>query len=916
MLDSEQVQMAASDLYFTASWSHYFIIGCAVASIVWGTVNVFLIKSIDIEEVEPVARLFADERVAKAKQTAAINEEEADAEAADPSINEEDEASAKASIKELIKINKLIATGANDFLLSEYTYLVLFCAVFAILIGFTVDRNEMTIENKDGKEYRPPSDFPYTAISFLIGALTSILAGWIGMTIATYTNARTTYQCCKGELVDAVVPNQKPSDGFLDMLVSFHDIKNPASREAKDREDDGAGEATKVKDLSEGFMAAFQGGQVLGFCLVGVALLFLEIIILVYKSVWFDKNLETVLEKAGEGKEKDAAVRDLVRRLFEFVAGYGLGGSTVALFGRVGGGIYTKAADVGADLVGKVVEGLDEDSAENPGTIADNVGDNVGDIAGMGADLFGSLAESTCAALVVSSTSIELITTADALYFPLVITSVGIIASGISVLFAKMFQITVFSVQGVLKAQLLISTLLMTVLLVPAMFALPTEFQLIRDAREGLTAKPPIEATRWLAYGCILFGLWSGMIIGYVTEYYTSNVWSPTLRLYKSCRQGAAPNIIHGLALGYASCVVPIFCITLTIAYSFATTGMYGIGLAALGMLGSLPVALTIDGYGPISDNAGGLAEMSNLPKSVRDRTDALDAAGNTTAAIGKGFAIGSACLVGLALFGAFVTRIEESRVDILEPIQFSGLLVGAMLPYWFSSMTMIAVGEAAEEMMTVIMEDMAAIKKLKEEANGGEVRDPDYSKCIKVSTQSSLKYMIAPGLLVIGVPIVAGILFGEYCVEGILAGSIVSGVQVAISASNTGGAWDNAKKEVERQRRIYYQWCQENWDEFRAAEDTKGFVADCIKEYKELDDSKELDIVNDDRHKKLFLMAAFKEQHTGAVIGDTVGDPLKDTSGPAINILIKLSAITSLVFGSYIKSAGYITKAFQGANK
>ena len=792
--------------------------------------------------------------------------------------------------------------------MAEYTYLVLFCAVFAILIGFTVDRTEMNSE----KAVRPASDFPYTAIAFLIGALTSILAGWIGMSIATYTNARTTYQCCKGEMLDAAVADQKPGEGYLDMLVTFHNIKEPASQTAIDRKPSTEEVTTKVKDLKEGFMVAFQGGQVLGFCLVGVALLFLEIIILTYKAVWFDKNLESAIKAAGESaRDKENAVEDLVRRLFEFVAGYGLGGSTVALFGRVGGGIYTKAADVGADLVGKVVEGLEEDSAENPGTIADNVGDNVGDIAGMGADLFGSLAESTCAALVVSSTSIELIRAPDALYFPLVITSVGIIASAISVLFANMFMITVQSVQSVLKAQLLISTVIMTVLLIPAMFTLPDTFTLRRESSKGI-AKGNIETTRWLAFGCILFGLWSGMIIGYVTEYYTSNVWSPTLRLYRSCRQGAAPNIIHGLALGYASCVVPIFCITATIAYSFATTGMYGIGLSALGMLGSLPVALTIDGYGPISDNAGGLAEMSNLPKIVRDRTDALDAAGNTTAAIGKGFAIGSACLVGLALFGAFVTRIEEASVDILEPIQFSGLLVGAMLPYWFSSMTMVAVGEAAEEMMSVIMEDMAEIKELKANAAPGEkVRDPDYSKCIKVSTESSLRYMVAPGLLVIGVPIVAGILFGEYCVEGILAGSIVSGVQVAISASNTGGAWDNAKKEVERQRRIFYQWCEENWDEYRQTpkDGKKNFVNACIKEYNEIEKP---DLKNVE-HQRLFLMAAFKEQHTGAVIGDTVGDPLKDTSGPAINILIKLSAITSLVFGSYIRNAGYITKAIQG---
>ena len=762
------------------------------------------------------------------------------------------------------------------------------------------------------RKLRPASNFPYTAVSFLIGAFTSILAGWIGMYIATYTNARTTYQCCKGEGISQVVPDEKPDENYLGMVFKFHYIKDPASKDAPDRKEDGETKQEMVKDLKEGFMAAFQGGQVLGFTLVGVALLFLEIIILVYKSVWFDKNLDKVVELAGDGaKERNDAVCDLVRRLFEFVAGYGLGGSTVALFGRVGGGIYTKAADVGADLVGKVVSDLDEDDPSNPGTIADNVGDNVGDIAGMGADLFGSLAESTCAALVVSSTSIELIETPDALFFPLMITSVGIIASAISVLFANTFQITVYTVQSVLKAQLLISTAIMTLLLVPVMFVLPTDITFNRKAVEGQPNKGDIHSTRWLAYGCILFGLWSGMIIGYVTEYYTSNVWSPTLRLYKSCRQGAAPNIIHGLALGYASCVVPIFCITATIAYSFATTGMYGIGLAALGMLGSLPVALTIDGYGPISDNAGGLAEMSELPKSIRDRTDALDAAGNTTAAIGKGFAIGSACLVGLALFGAFVTRIEESSVDILEPIQFSGLLVGAMLPYWFSSMTMIAVGEAAEDMMSFIMMDMAKIKQ--EAANGEPKRDPDYKGCIDISTQASLKYMIAPGILVIGVPILAGVLFGEYCVEGILAGSIVSGVQVAISASNTGGAWDNAKKEVERQKRIFHSWCADNWDEFRAAANegtTKEFIKKTIAEFNEMPEG-DFDKTNE-LHQKMYLLAAFKEQHTGAVVGDTVGDPLKDTSGPAINILIKLSAITSLVFGSFIKNSGYITKLFK----
>ena len=373
------------------------------------------------------------------------------------------------------------------------------------------------------------------------------------------------------------------------------------------------------------------------------------------------------------------------------VAGYGLGASSVALFGRVGGGIYTKAADVGSDLVGKVCEDLKEDDPSNPGTIADNVGDNVGDIAGMGADLFGSLAESTCAALVVSSTSITLVTTSDAIFFPLIITSVGILASFLSVLCVHFFTITVDTVGSVLKWQLGISTILLTLALIPAMYILPERFNLSK--LEG----GEIEVWRWGAYGCIMFGLWSGMIIGFITEYYTSNSYSPTLNLSKSCEHGPAPNIIQGLALGYMSVIIPIFCLTATIAYSFSVAGMYGIALAALGMLGALPVALTIDGYGPISDNAGGISEMSGLPSFVRDRTDALDAAGNTTAAIGKGFAIGSAALVGLALFGAFVTRIQGKSVDILQPTEFSGLLVGAMLPYAFSALTMTAVGDAAQ---------------------------------------------------------------------------------------------------------------------------------------------------------------------------------------------------------------------------
>jgi len=392
---------------------------------------------------------------------------------------------------------------------------------------------------------------------------------------------------------------------------------------------------------------------------------------------------------------------------------------------------------------------------------------------------------------------------------------------------------------------------------------------------------------RWYAFGCIMFGLWSGMLIGFITEYYTSNAYGPTLKLVESCNMGPAPNIIQGLALGYMSTIIPILCLTATIAYAFAVAGMYGVGLAALGMPGSLPVALTIDGYGPISDNAGGIAEMSWLPSTIRDRTDALDAAGNTTAAVGKGFAIGSAALVGLALFGAFVTRVQGKSVDILQPTQFAGLLVGAMLPYAFSAMTMTAVGDAAFTMMEFIIKDYNAGQ---EEIKAGRKYKPDYQGCITISTNASLVKMIAPGALVILTPLVAGLFFGPAAVEGLLAGAIVSGVQVAISASNTGGAWDNCKKEIEKQNST-----------IRAKLKKENGVPDVKKLDEQIaeadgDRKEELEKIKEEWEVR-------KELKIAAVVGDTVGDPLKDTSGPAINILIKLSAITSLVFGSYIKN-------------
>jgi len=445
------------------------------------------------------------------------------------------------------------------------------------------------------------------------------------------------------------------------------------------------GRTTKesANDIHDGFVVAYRGGQVLGFILVGLALLVLQILIIIYKSMYLQGTNATTIG---------------VRHMFEMISGYGLGGSTVALFGRVGGGIYTKAADVGSDLAGKVINDLKEDDPKNPGTIADNVGDNVGDIAGMGADLFGSLAESTCAALVVSSTSDALLATTNAIYFPLMITAVGILASFITTFFAThVGRVNMHNVESKVKWQLIISTILMTGAVYPLTYTLPTEFSFVPNY--GITAV----TTPNKAFFCVACGLWSGFIIGWVTEMYTSNAYSPVQELAEACVMGAAPNVILGLALGYMSTIVPILCIAVSIYVSFSFASMYGIALAALGMLGCLPIALSIDGYGPISDNAGGIAEMSGLHESVRQKTDKLDAAGNTTAAIGKGFAIGSACLVSLALFGAFVTRVNLDTVNILQPLEFSALLIGAMIPYAFSALTMAAVGQAANEMIVEI---------------------------------------------------------------------------------------------------------------------------------------------------------------------------------------------------------------------
>lgn len=429
--------------------------------------------------------------------------------------------------------------------------------------------------------------------------------------------------------------------------------------------------------LKHAFNVAFKGGCVMGFCLVSLGLIVLAIILSIYISILSPKTSQDFTQ------------------LFEYVCGYGLGGSLVALFCRVGGGIYTKAADVGADLIGKNLLGFEEDSPQNPATIADNVGDNVGDIAGMGADLFGSFSESTVAALIVSATSPELITGAN-FFYPLLISGVGIIVCIITSFFA-LYIMSVDAKQKIertLKYQLIISTLILT----PAICLLTSNFL---PAKITFTnGKDTLTAYNSGIIICCLSGLWSGLVIGFFTDYFTSNAHGPCQHLANSCRSGAAINIIQGLALGYVSCVIPIICLAGTIYISFTLAGMYGISIAALGMLSNLCTSLAIDAYGPISDNAGGISVMSELDPMVREKTDALDAAGNTTAAIGKGFAVGSACLVSIALFGAFITRTKMIEVNILEPIQIACLLIGAMIPYCFSAFTMKSVGLAAKEMV------------------------------------------------------------------------------------------------------------------------------------------------------------------------------------------------------------------------
>ena len=473
----------------------------------------------------------------------------------------------------------------------------------------------------------------------------------------------------------------------------------------------------------------------------------------------------------------------------------------------------------------------------------------------MGADLFGSFAESTCAALVVAAvSSLGTHHSWPAMSFPLLISAAGILVCLLTTLLATDFKpaTSIPEIEPALKQQLVVSTVLMTpVALGLALGALPATFDLPVPSADPTRVFDVKIVKNWYMFVCVAAGLWGGLAIGLQTEYFTSNAYKPVQDVADACRTGAATDIIFGLALGYKSAIVPCFVIAAAIYVGNSLAGMLGIACCALGMLATLSTGLAIDAYGPISDNAGGIAEMAGMGEDIRERTDALDAAGNTTAAIGKGFAIGSAALVSLALFGAYVTRakIDLVQSSILDPKVFAGLLVGAMLPYWFSAMTMKSVGKAALAMVEEVRRQFNEINGLME----GTAR-PDYSRCVEISTASSLAEMIPPGALVMLTPLIVGMLFGTRALAGVLAGGLVSGVQMAVSMSNTGGAWDNAKKYVEA----------------GATEHARS------------------------------LGGKGSDAHKAAVIGDTVGDPLKDTSGPSLNILIKLMAVESLVFAPF----------------